>query len=204
MEPPLFVAWASACALTTTQSNKRTRRNRTTSARRNPAQFLGFELQKEAYHKKMGPPLGIGSPERCISFPASFSHRSVGSSILASLSEAGGNDPRKPASKPLPPRFANSCEPSTETHPTSHLYANAPPSFRDRLYFSISLQTKLLASRRSLHFRINTVTQFRFGIAQSLSGMRPGNADLLIGLASVVSSGGFLKPASSIANPARA
>ena len=35
----------------------------------------------------------------------SFSHRGVGSSILASLSEAGGNDSQKPASKPLPPRL---------------------------------------------------------------------------------------------------
>src|SRR5256885_2069783 len=80
--------------------------------------LLSSGLTKEKNAKKMGPPLGIGSPERCISFPASFSHRSVGSSILASLSEAGGNDPRKPASKPLPPRFANFHEPSTDTHPT--------------------------------------------------------------------------------------
>ena len=36
--------------------------------------------------------------------PVSFSHRRVGSSILASLSEAGGNEPRQAASKPLPPR----------------------------------------------------------------------------------------------------
>src|SRR5258708_17661159 len=34
----------------------------------------------------------------------SFSHRRVGSSILASLSEAGGNERRKAVSKPLPPR----------------------------------------------------------------------------------------------------
>jgi hypothetical protein len=40
----------------------------------------------------MGLPLGIGSPGRRVSMPVSFSHRRVGSSILASLSEAGGND----------------------------------------------------------------------------------------------------------------
>src|SRR5579859_63819 len=92
---------------------------------------LTRNLERKPYDsKKMGPPLGIGSPERRVSFPASFSHRSVGSSILASLSEAGGNDPRKSASKPLPPRFANLHEPSTETHPTPHLYANATPSLR--------------------------------------------------------------------------
>jgi hypothetical protein len=52
----------------------------------------------------MGLLLGTRSPGRHVSFPVSFSHQSVGSSILASLSEAGGNEPRKSASKPLPPR----------------------------------------------------------------------------------------------------
>jgi hypothetical protein len=37
---------------------------------------------------------------------ASFSHQRVGSSILASLSEAGGNDLQKVTSKPLPPRLS--------------------------------------------------------------------------------------------------
>src|SRR5580704_3570322 len=55
--------------------------------------------------KKMRPPLGIGGPERRVSLPVSFSHRRVGSSILASLSEAGGNELLTVASKPLPPRF---------------------------------------------------------------------------------------------------
>src|SRR5258708_1859053 len=35
--------------------------------------------------------------------PVSFSHRRVGSSILASLSEAGGNDLQKVTNEPLPP-----------------------------------------------------------------------------------------------------
>jgi hypothetical protein len=52
----------------------------------------------------MGPPLGIGGPGECVSLSVSFSHRRVGSSILASLSEAGGNESRKVTSKPLPPR----------------------------------------------------------------------------------------------------
>jgi hypothetical protein len=43
-------------------------------------------------------------PRECVSLSVSFSHRRVGSSILASLSEAGGNELRKVASKPLPPR----------------------------------------------------------------------------------------------------
>ena len=52
----------------------------------------------------MGPQLGIWGPEGRVSLSVSFSHRRVGSSILASLSEAGGNELRKVVSKPLPPR----------------------------------------------------------------------------------------------------
>jgi hypothetical protein len=52
----------------------------------------------------VGLPLGTGSPGRRVPL-ASFSHQRVGSSILASLSEAGGNDLQKVASKPLPPRL---------------------------------------------------------------------------------------------------
>jgi hypothetical protein len=55
--------------------------------------------------KNWGPRLGPGAPEGAFQMPVSFSHRRVGSSILASLSEAGGNDPPKIASKPLPPRL---------------------------------------------------------------------------------------------------
>jgi hypothetical protein len=76
--------------------------------------FLGTSARSEAGEigiykvefgwKKVGPPLGIGGPGRRVSMPVSFSHRRVGSSILASLSEAGGNDLQKVTSKPLPPR----------------------------------------------------------------------------------------------------
>jgi hypothetical protein len=54
----------------------------------------------------MGPPLGIGGPEGAFQLLVSFSHQRVGSSILASLSEAGGYDLQKVASKPLPPRLS--------------------------------------------------------------------------------------------------
>ena len=54
--------------------------------------------------RKMRPPLGIGGLEECVSLSVPFSHRLVGSSILASLSEAGGNELRKVVSEPLPPR----------------------------------------------------------------------------------------------------
>jgi hypothetical protein len=55
--------------------------------------------------KKWGPRLGPGAPEGASQMPVSFSHRRVGSSILASLSEAGGQRSTQIASKPLPPRL---------------------------------------------------------------------------------------------------
>jgi len=66
--------------------------------------LIGGRLLQETRSKKWGPRLGPGAPEGAFQLPMSFSHRRVGSSILASLSEAGGNDPRKVSSKPLPPR----------------------------------------------------------------------------------------------------
>src|SRR5947209_7084019 len=56
--------------------------------------------------EKRGPRLGSGAPEGAFQLLASFSHQRVGSSILASLSEAGGNDLQKVTSKPLPPRLS--------------------------------------------------------------------------------------------------
>jgi hypothetical protein len=54
--------------------------------------------------RKWGSCLGTRAPEGAFHLPVSFSHRRVGSSILASLSEAGGNEFRKAPNKPLPPR----------------------------------------------------------------------------------------------------
>jgi len=56
-------------------------------------------------HKKVGLPLRTGSPEKARSIASVVFTPARGSSILASLSEAGGNDLRKTASKPLPPRL---------------------------------------------------------------------------------------------------
>src|SRR6266566_10022091 len=52
--------------------------------------------------KERGPRLGTRAP-KTHSVSRSFFDRGVGSSILASLSEAGGNDRHKSRSKPLPP-----------------------------------------------------------------------------------------------------
>ena len=51
---------------------------------------------------KMGPRLGPGAPEGASQMPVPFSHRRVGSSMLASLSETGGQRCAQIASKPFP------------------------------------------------------------------------------------------------------
>src|SRR5258708_5511369 len=53
--------------------------------------------------KKSGAPAwDRGAPEGASQMPVSFSHQRVGSSILASLSEAGGNDSPKQQVSPFP------------------------------------------------------------------------------------------------------
>jgi len=52
---------------------------------------------------RRGPRLGSGAPIGCVPVTRPRRDRVMGSSILASLSEAGGNDPRGRVSKPLPP-----------------------------------------------------------------------------------------------------
>ena len=59
--------------------------------------------------KERGPRLGTRAPKDAFRSRLFF-HRGVGSSILASLSEAGGNDLHQPANKPLPPRSPNSVD----------------------------------------------------------------------------------------------
>jgi hypothetical protein len=55
--------------------------------------------------ERKGPSLGNESPKDAFRLPdLLFLDRGVGSSILASLSEAGGNNLHKSWSKPLPPR----------------------------------------------------------------------------------------------------
>jgi hypothetical protein len=53
--------------------------------------------------KRGGPRLGSGTPKGRVPLIRPRRDRIMGSSILASLSEAGGNDPVHPASRPLPP-----------------------------------------------------------------------------------------------------
>ena len=87
--------------------------------------------------KNLGPPLGFGSPGRRVSFPVSFSHRSVGSSILASLSEAGGNDLQRLARKPLPPRSPFPASRQTKrTHTSLRLHAPGHPLAKRALHKS--------------------------------------------------------------------
>jgi hypothetical protein len=95
----------------------------------------------EAGLKESGAPLGFGSPARRVPFPASFSHRSVGSSILASLSEAGGNDLFKAASKPLPPHSPLCSDRQSErVHTSAFCKSRAKPtSYAPLITFLISI-----------------------------------------------------------------
>ena len=82
----------------------------------------------------MGPRLGSGAPEGAFQLLASFSHQRVGSSILASLSEAGGNDLQKVTSKPLPPRLPLSTFRHLKRAYATHL-CKAPATRRsERIY----------------------------------------------------------------------
>src|ERR1700758_4224629 len=67
--------------------------------------------------KKGGPPLGVGRPKGRAPVPRPRRDRAMGSSILASLSEAGGNDPLYPVNGPLPPRSPDSAD-RVGTRPT--------------------------------------------------------------------------------------
>ena len=59
-------------------------------------------------------------------FPGLLCGRGVGSSILASLSEAGGNDRRQPACKPLPPCSLISVGRHSECAPACPLASGSP------------------------------------------------------------------------------
>jgi len=70
-----------------------------------PLRGQNIDLENER-----GPRLGTRAPKDAFRFPIFFFvDRGVGSSILASLSEAGGNDQHSSWSKPLPPR-SRTCE----------------------------------------------------------------------------------------------
>jgi hypothetical protein len=64
-------------------------------------------IREKRARKKEGLPLGIGSPKDRVPVIRLRRSRIMGSSILASLSEAGGNDPYHPLSGPLPPHLKN-------------------------------------------------------------------------------------------------
>jgi hypothetical protein len=61
--------------------------------------------EEDEANQKKGAPAWDRGPWKARFMPVSFSHQRVGSSILASLSEAGGNSRLKTTSKPLPPRL---------------------------------------------------------------------------------------------------
>src|ERR1700675_4720087 len=66
--------------------------------------FAALRVNRDAggTEKRRGPRLGSGARIGCVPVTRSRRDRVMGSSILASLSEAGGNDPFDLVSKPLP------------------------------------------------------------------------------------------------------
>ena len=60
--------------------------------------------------KKEGPLLGIKGPKGRVPLARPRRDRTMGSSILASLSEAGGNDPCHPVNGPLPPQLPDGAD----------------------------------------------------------------------------------------------
>ena len=120
----------------------------------------------------MGPPLGIGGPEECVPLPVSFSHRRVGSSILASLSEAGGNESRRVTSKPLPPRSSPlSIRHVERTHAAP--YARPPPMLQSLPNHFNPLIKKTLLKYGARGDQSKFVLQFRFGTNPNLNRERP-------------------------------
>ena len=89
--------------------------------------------------KKMGALAWEQEPPKTHSVSRPFFDRGVGSSILASLSEAGGNDQHSSLSKPLPPR-SQTCESrlSECVHDSLLLHAAG------QIFFHISLQDSLI------------------------------------------------------------
>ena len=115
---------------------------------------------------------GLGE---CVSLSVSFSHQRAGSSILASLSEAGGNELRKVASKHLPPRsplFAT--RHVKRTHAPSMARA-APCQPGSEFPPSLSLTNTWLSfwiSRTAPNPSCNSTLE----LAKTDSGMRPSPA----------------------------
>src|SRR6266568_4862871 len=94
------------------------------------------ELQSSKKSKKVrGPIIKVGlllgnrSPEERTPTSRSFLDRGVGSSILASLSEAGGNALHKPTRKPLPPRAPEFAGRHLECAHAGHPASLRPSSF---------------------------------------------------------------------------
>src|SRR5260370_21574437 len=77
-------------------------------------------------------PLGNGSAEERPPTSRSFLDRGVGSSILASLSEAGGNALHKPTREPLPPRAPEFAGRHLECAHAGHPASLRPSSFASR------------------------------------------------------------------------
>ena len=89
---------------------------------------IWYQRREIFSRKKEGPQLGIRGPKGRVPVIRPRRDRIMGSSILASLSEAGGNDPCHPANGPLPPHSQRDAD-RVGTRPTP-----SPNAFRCPLH----------------------------------------------------------------------
>ena len=109
-------------------------------------------------------------PRRVRSGSRPFFGRGVGSSILASLSEAGGNDLRQPANKPLPPRSPISVGRHSERTLSAGLQA-AGQSEAKRGLSQVLCILQTCGNSKSPQVE-NPLQNNRFGILPPASGIR--------------------------------
>jgi hypothetical protein len=116
--------------------------------------------------KRGGPRLGSGTPKGRVPLIRPRRDRIMGSSILASLSEAGGNDPVHPASRPLPPHLRDVADRvgTRPTHPLMQVDCLFIPVFEPfpSLIYQQLIQSHFACSHGG---RPNLGTQSRFDFA---------------------------------------
>jgi hypothetical protein len=120
--------------------------------------------------KRGGPGLGSKVPQGRVPLIRPRRGRVMGSSILASLSETGGNDPLHPASRPLPPHLRDVAD-RVGTRPTPRLVQVGCP-FLPTLPCLLSLiyqQLRLFHFARFLYEKPESGIASRFGLATFFS-----------------------------------
>jgi hypothetical protein len=125
-----------------------------------------FSLGNSLVEKRGGPRSGSGTPKGRVPLMRPRRGRIMGSSILTSHSEAGGNDPLHPESGPLPPLLRDDAD-RVGTRPTPRLMqVDCPfailPQAISRLIYQWFMHFHSAVVR---YAKFNSGMQFRFGAA---------------------------------------